>query len=115
RWIFLDRMNFLLVYLLLLKAALSSFSGLAALPIVRDDFVVKRHLLTDHQLSTALVVGRSTPRPKRLYLVAVGYFAGGASGAIAAWLAIVTPALLVIPLLVFANKKIADPRVKRAL
>lgn len=108
-------MNFLVIYLLLLKAALSSFSGLAALPIVRNDFVVKRHLLTDHQLNTALVVGRSTPGPKGLYLIAVGYFAGGTPGAIAAWFAIVTPALLVIPLLMFAKKNIENPRVKRAL
>jgi chromate transporter len=107
--------NFLIIYLLLLKATLSSFSGLAALPIVRNDFVVKRHLLTDRQLNTALVVGRSTPGPKGLYLVAVGYFAAGTPGAIAAWLAVVTPAVLVIPLLISARRKIEDPRVKRAL
>ena len=108
-------MNFLLIYLLLLKATLSSFSGLAALPIVRHDFVVKHHLLTDHQLNTALVVGRSTPGPKGLYLVAIGYFAAGVPGAVAAWLAVVTPAILVIPLLLFARRRIDDPRVKRAL
>jgi chromate transporter len=108
-------MNFLLIYLLLLKATLSSFSGLAALPIVRHDFVANRHLLTDHQLNTALVVGRSTPGPKGLYLVAVGYFAAGIPGAIAGWLAVITPAVLVIPLLLFARRKLDDPRVKRAL
>lgn len=108
-------MNFLVLYLLLLKATLSSFSGLAALPIVRNDFVVKRHLLTDHQLNTALVVGRSTPGPKGLYLIAVGYFAGGVPGAVAAWLAVVTPAVLVIPLLVSAQRRFEDARVKRAL
>jgi chromate transporter len=98
-------MSFLVIYLLLLKATLSSFSGLAALPIVRNDFVVKRHLLTDHQLNTALVVGRSTPGPKGHYLVSVGYYAGGTLGGIAAWLAIVTPAGLVVPLLIFARRK----------
>ena len=40
-------MNVFLLYLLLLKATLTSFSGLASLPMVRDDFVVERHLLTD--------------------------------------------------------------------
>ena len=108
-------MNFVLVYLLLLKATLSSFSGLSALPIVRHDFVVERHLLTDRQLNTALLVGRSTPGPKGLYLVAVGYFAGGMPGAVAGWMAIVTPAILVIPLLLFARRRIDDPRVKGAL
>ena len=108
-------MNFVLVYLLLLKATLSSFSGLAALPIVRHDFVAERHLLTDRQLNTALLVGRSTPGPKGLYLVAVGYFADGIPGAVAGWLAVVTPAILVIPLLLFARRRLDDPRVKRAL
>ena len=108
-------MSFLVIYLLLLKATLSSFSGLAALPIVRHDFVVQRHLLTDHQLNTALVVGRSTPGPKGLYLISVGYFAAGVPGAVAGWLAVVTPAILVIPLLLFARRRIEDPRAKSAL
>jgi chromate transporter len=108
-------MKFLLLYLLFLKATLSSFSGLAALPIVRNDFVVKRHLLTDHQLNTALVVGRTTPGPKGLYLISVGYYVGSVLGGVAAWLAIVTPVLLVIPLLTFVRRKIEDERVKRSL
>ncbi len=108
-------MNWLILYLLLLKATLSSFSGLASLPILRDDFVVKRHLLNDRQLNTALVIGRTTPGPKGLYIVSVGYYAGGFTGAVAAWLALVTPALLVIPMLNFASRKADHPRVKSVL
>jgi chromate transporter len=108
-------MNGFYLYLLLLKATLSSFSGLASLPILREDFVVKHHLLTDRQLNTALVIGRATPGPKGLYIISVGYFAGGYSGAFAAWLAIVTPALLVIPLLEFAGRRAEHPRVKNIL
>ena len=48
-------MNLLLLYLLLSKAVVTSFSGMASLPIVRQDFVVTRHILTDRQLNTAIV------------------------------------------------------------
>lgn len=108
-------MNWFVLYLLLLKAMLSSFSGLAALPILRDDFVVRRHLLNDRQLNTALVIGRTTPGPKGLYIVSVGYYAAGFPGAAVAWLALVTPALLVIPMLVFAGRRTNHPRVKSVL
>ena len=51
-------MNVLIVYLFLLKATLTSFSGLASLPMVRNDFVVRYHVLTDRQLNTAVAAGR---------------------------------------------------------
>lgn len=108
-------MNFLTLYLLLLKATLSSFSGLAALPVMRDDLVVRNHLITDRDLNTAVAIGRITPGPKGLYIVSAGYYAAGAEGVLAAWLAIVTPALLVIPLLRFAARRTKDPRVQRTL
>ena len=107
-------MSFLGLYLLLLRATLSSFSGLAALPILRDDLVVERRILTDRQLNTAVAIGRVTPGPKGLYIVSVGYYAGGFRGAAAAWLALITPALLVVPLLELAGRKSNDARVKRA-
>ena len=52
-------MNLFLLYLLLFKAVITSFSGMASLPIVRQDFVVTRHILTDRQLNTAIVAGRT--------------------------------------------------------
>jgi chromate transporter len=55
-------MNVFILYLLLLKATMTSFSGLASLPIVRNDFVVQRQVLTDRQLNTAVVAGRTGPR-----------------------------------------------------
>ena len=33
-------MNLIVLYLLLLKATITSFSGLTSLPVVRNDFVV---------------------------------------------------------------------------
>jgi chromate transporter len=105
-------MKALLLYLLLLKATVSTFSGLASLPLLRNDLVLHRHLLTDRQLDTAIVVTRTTPGPVGVYVVSVGYFADGLAGACAGWLAMITPALLILPLLHFAGRKAEHPRVK---
>jgi chromate transporter len=108
-------LNFLPIYLLLLKATLTSFSVMSTLPVVRADFVVRYHLLTDRQLNTAVAAGRLGPGPNGLYVVSVGYFAGGIPGAIAGWLAMITPALLIIPMLRFIGKRAERPRVKSVI
>ena len=108
-------MNVVILYLLLLKATVTSFSGLSSLPMVRHDLVVDRHWLNDRQLNAAVVVGQSSPGPFGLYIVAVGYFAAGLPGAFAGWLALVTPAALVIPLLRYAARRADDPRIKCVL
>ena len=77
-------MSWWLVYVLLLKASLTSFSGLGSLPMVRNDFVVERHVLSDRELNTAVAAGRTGPGPFGLYLVCVGYVADGIPGALAA-------------------------------
>jgi chromate transporter len=108
-------MNFLLLYVLFVKATLTSFSGLASLPMVRNDFVVDRHLLTDHDLSMAVVAGRTSPGPYGIYLVGVGYKAAGLSGATAALFAVMTPAFLILPLIRWASKRANDPRIRGAI
>ena len=107
--------NVVMLYLVLLKATCTSFAGLASLPVVHDELVEKRHVLTDSQLTQAVVIIRSTPGPVGLYIVSVGYFAAGVSGAVAGWLAMVTPALLIIPILGFARRKSEHPRFKAIL
>lgn len=108
-------MNPVLLYLVLLKATMTSFAGLASLPVVRDDLVVHQHVLTDEQLNEAVVITRSTPGAVGLYVVSVGYFAGGIPGAIAGWLAMITPALLILPLLHFAASRAEHPRLRSAM
>jgi len=108
-------MSVFAVYFLLLKASLTSFSGLGSLPMVRQDFVVTSHVLTDHQLNTAVVAGRTGPGPYGLYLVCVGFLAAGIPGAIAGFLALVTPAFLVIPLMWWLGKRADHPRVRGAI
>jgi chromate transporter len=108
-------MNLLLLYLLLSKAVVTSFSGMASLPIVRQDFVVTRHILTDRQLNTAIVAGRTGPGPNGLYLVSVGYFAAGLPGALAGLIALVTPAFLIIPLMSWMGRYANLPRIRGAI
>lgn len=108
-------MNLFLLYLLLLKATLTSFSGLASLPMVRNDLVVERKVLTDRELNTAVVAGRTGPGPNGLYLVSVGYYADGLPGATAGLLALMTPAFLIVPLMRWVGKRADTPRVKSAI
>ncbi|HEY1758236.1 MAG TPA: chromate transporter [Bryobacteraceae bacterium] len=105
-------MNLFLLYLLLLKASLASFTGLGSLPMIRSDFVVERHVLTDHQLNTAVVAGRAGPGPFGLYLVCIGYTAAGIPGAMSAFLALITPAFLVLPMMRWLGRRANHPRVR---
>jgi chromate transporter len=104
--------NPIILYLLLLKATLTSFSGLASLPMIRADFVVHYHLLTDRQLNTAVAAGRLGPGPLGIYVVSVGYMVAGVPGACAGWLAMITPAFFIIPMLHFLGKRSENPRIR---
>ena len=108
-------MNALVLFLVLLKASVTSFSGLAAIPIVREELVMHYHVLTYTQLNQAVVISRSTPGPVAIYLVSVGYFVDGYIGALVGWLAMILPSLLVIPLIYFLGQKADHPRVKSIL
>ena len=108
-------MNAFVLYLLLLKATVTSFAGLASLSVVHDTLVTQHHVLTDTQLNEAVVITRSTPGPVGLYIVSVGYFVAGIPGAIAGWLAMITPALLIIPLVHYVGRRTDHPRVKSVL
>lgn len=107
-------MNVFILYLLLVKATLTSFSGLASLPMVRNDFVARRHVLTDRQLNTAVAAGRIGPGPLGIYVVSVGYLVDGVPGACAGWLAMITPAFLILPMIRFLGLR-AEHRRARAV
>jgi chromate transporter len=108
-------LNVILLYLLLLKGRATAFAGLASLPVIHDTLVTQYRVLTDDQLNQAVVITRSTPGPVGLYIVSVGYFVAGVPGAIAGWLAMITPALLIIPLVHFAGRHSEHPRIKGVL
>jgi chromate transporter len=91
-------MTALALYWLFLRAVLLSFSGFAAVPVLRDALVLDHGLLTDAQLNDAIAISQASPGPLGMYVVLVGYFITGVSGAIAGVLALMTPALLAIPI-----------------
>jgi len=108
-------MNLLLLYFIILKATLTSFNGPSSLPILRDDLVVHRHVLTDRELNAAVVAGRCSPGPMGIYVISVGYFVDGVPGAFAGFLAMITPAFLIIPLLRYVGHRAEDPRIRGTL
>lgn len=108
-------MTLLALYWVLLKATLFSFSGFGSLPQVRADLVVERRVITDEQLNRAVLVARMTPGPMGVYIVSVGYEANGVPGAAMGWLAMATPALLVVPILFVAGRIASHPRASGAI
>lgn len=108
-------MNPLLLYLLMLKCTVLSLNGQSSLPLVRDEFVLTRGVLTDAQLSAAVAVAQSSPGPMGGFVVSAGYFIAGFPGAAVAWLALVTPAFLAIPVMRFGARHVHQPRVQSAL
>jgi chromate transporter len=107
--------NLLLLYLLLLKATATAFSGWTSLPVLRNDLVVRHRVLTDRQLNAAVAAGQMGPGPYGLYVVSVGYFVAGAPGAFCGWLAMMTPAFLIIPMLRFLGARADRPAVRGAI
>lgn len=91
-------MNAVVLYFLLLRATALSFSGFASLPVIREDLVVTRGVLTDEELNSAIAISQASPGPLGLYVVVVGYFVAGVPGALAGALALASPAILAIPI-----------------
>ena len=91
-------MNAVVLYFLLLRATALSFSGFASVPVIREDLVVKRAVLTDQELNSAIAISQASPGPLGLYVVVVGYFVAGVPGAFAGALALASPAILAIPI-----------------
>jgi chromate transporter len=108
-------MSLLLLYLLMLKASVTTFNGPSSLPVLRNDLVVKHNVITDRQLNAAVTAARSSPGPMGIYIVSVGYFAAGVPGAILGWLAMITPSFLVIPVIRYAGHRTEHPRVRSTL
>ena len=105
-------MSLWLLYALLLKATVTSFSGMGSLPQIRQDLVVNHQALSDEQLSHAVLLGRSVPGPVGVYVVAAGYMAAGWQGAVVGWMALVTPALAAIHLVAVVGRWHHLPRVR---
>ena len=108
-------MNLLLLYLLLAKATLTSFSGVTSIPVIRHDLIEQRHVMTDRQLNASVAAGQTAPGPNGLFVVSVGYFVGGVAGGFVGLLAVITPAFLIIPLLQYLGRRADKPAVRSAI
>ena len=94
-----------------LKAGLLSFGGLGNLPILLDSLVTQRGWTSEATFSAALAVGRLSPGPNGLYVVALGYLLAGLPGVLITALAAIIPSLLVLPLSLAYNRVAGHPRV----
>jgi chromate transporter len=108
-------MNLALLYVLMLKATLTTLNGPSSLPVLREDMVVRHRVITDRQLNAAVTAARSAPGPMGIYVVSVGYQAAGWPGAAVGWLAMITPAFLVVPLLRTIGTRSQSPTFRRIL
>lgn len=107
--------KFFVLLWILAKSTFTSFAGLASLPQIREDLVEKRHWITDDELDQAIVITRTTPGPVGVYVVSVGYMADGVPGAIAGWIAMSAPSLVVILLVGYFGRRAQHPRIRGML
>ncbi len=107
--------KFLMLLWIFLKSTSTSFAGLASLPEIRHDLVVERQWISDEQLNSSVVITRTTPGPVGVWVVAAGYMADGVPGAIAGWIAMSLPSLVVILLVGYFGKRAEHPRVRGML
>lgn len=88
-------MNFLVLFWLLLKASLFSTGGMGNLPSLHADLLA-RHWATERQFGEALTIGNISPGPSGLWVISLGYLAGGLRGSLLALVAILLPPMLIL-------------------
>ena len=72
-------------------------SGYAILAVMRDDFVNKRHWLTEEEMADYIAIVNTTPGPMAVSSTTiVGYHIAGIAGTIAAVLGVILPPFLVM-------------------
>lgn len=90
-------MNPFRFFLIVLRSALLSSSGLGNVPLLHDS-LVPAHLATSQQFAEAISVGNLSPGPNGLWVICLGIFVGGLPSAFAALIGISLPPLLVLPI-----------------
>jgi len=99
-----------------LKVGLFAFGGAyAAIPLIRD-VVLSNGWLDDAQLSYMIAVSESTPGPIMVNMATyVGSTRGGILGSALATAAVVTPAFIIILLVVYALRAVMENRYVKAV
>jgi len=83
------------LFLIFLKSSALAVGGLASLPLLRADLVPQ--YVTDAAIVQALAIGRLGPGPNGLYIVSLGYFAAGWTGALYALVGASLAPLAILP------------------
>jgi len=107
--------KFVLLLWILIKSTCTSFAGLASLPAIREELVTEHHWATDDEIDQAIVITRTTPGPVGVWVVSIGYMVDGAPGAVAGWIAMAAPSLLVVLLVGYFGRRAQHPRVRNML
>lgn len=88
-----------LVEIATLFARLGAFSFGGASAVVADmerELVHHRAVMTAGEFAAAYALGQATPGPAMLYVIPVGYHAGGPAGALVALVAFLMPSVLLL-------------------
>lgn len=108
-------MNLLSLFWEFLKAGMLSFGGFGNLPIITQSLVADRGWTTNQQIGQALAVGRISPGPNGLWIIALGYLIMGFGGALVVTVANIVPSLVILPLSVLHRRVARNPRVIGAM
>ncbi|HKW78532.1 MAG TPA: chromate transporter [Candidatus Limnocylindria bacterium] len=98
------------LFLIFFRAAALSVGGQGALPLLRQD-LAGAGIVTEAQILEALAIGRIAPGPTGLYIVTLGYFAGGPLGAVLAMAAASLPPIAMIAIAGTVRRRLLSPHV----
>ncbi|HLI08475.1 MAG TPA: chromate transporter [Ktedonobacteraceae bacterium] len=87
--------NPVIYFLLFLKASLFSSGGFSNLPSLHQDLIANGWA-TNAEFGQSIAIGQISPGPNGLWVISLGYFTYGYTGAFFALIAITIPALLVL-------------------
>lgn len=88
------------IFLTFLKLGAVAFgSGYVLLVLLRSEFVLNLHWLTDRQVVDAVAVSQATPGPVFTTATFIGFLLAGIAGALVATAGIFLPGFLLVPLL----------------
>lgn len=95
------------LFLLFFKIGLFTFGGgYAMLPLLKDELVAKRRLLSEEELLDMYAIGQCTPGIIAINVATfIGYRQARLKGAVAATLGMVFPSLLIITLIAMVLKQ----------
>lgn len=98
------------LFVTFLRASVFSLGGQSGLPLLRED-LVRSGVLTDSQIIDGLIIGRLSTGPGGLYMVSLGYLAGGWMGGMLALFAIALPPLVILPAASYLRPRLTHGRV----